>query len=205
MILKHPLITSFNRPIILFVPSSDEHDRLALMAYVEASRVHLPSYEEATRQGNSCAPGRGVSVGGAAAGSGPSFDYCSSNSSSGVPDNHQFYLQNRQYNPAQARLGGIAGLNDGNNNSAGNQHSTAAPSGACGSGPTTHMYRDGVSVSEMFGSIDTVNVSMSDASTSVTVETYDSSTCGRSVGSSSQQATAGSLQSSHDQLADDGN
>ncbi|KAK3772721.1 hypothetical protein RRG08_013414 [Elysia crispata] len=186
--------------------SMDEHDRMALMAYVEASRVHLPSYEEATRQGNndtnsSCIPSR-VS-GGAIMGNDSLFDYCSSNSSVNA-NNHQFYLQNQQYNASQTRPGN--GSNDGNNNSASNQHSTFANSstgnGANGNA-STNMYRDGVSVSEMFGSIDTVNVSMSDASTSVTVETYDSSTCGRSVGSSSQQATAGSLQSSRDQLSNE--
>ena len=198
--------------ILLFILcvyfSSDEHDRMALMAYVEASRVHLPSYEEATRQGNndtnsSCIPSR-VS-GGAIMGNDSLFDYCSSNSSVNA-NNHQFYLQNQQYNASQTRPGN--GSNDGNNNSASNQHSTFANSstgnGANGNA-STNMYRDGVSVSEMFGSIDTVNVSMSDASTSVTVETYDSSTCGRSVGSSSQQATAGSLQSSRDQLSNEGN
>ncbi|RUS77677.1 hypothetical protein EGW08_014574 [Elysia chlorotica] len=177
--------------------SMDEHDRLALMAYVEASRIHLPSYEEATREGNNGSTSSGGYTpnrvnGGASTGNDSLFDYCNSNTSIST-NNHQFYLQNRQGRPGN-------GANDGNNNSASNQHSTFV---ATGSNASANMYRDGVSVSEMFGSIDTVNVSMSDASTSVTVETYDSSTCGRSVGSSSQQATAGSLQSSRDQLSNE--
>ncbi|GFS11437.1 CUB and sushi domain-containing protein 1 [Elysia marginata] len=188
--------------------SMDEHDRLALMAYVEASRVHLPTYEEAIRIGNnssnvSCTPSRFQGGGNGVAG--PPFDFCSNGTTASIPHHRLDYHQNHQYSVSQSRPG--VSPNDGSNSSgSGNNNSTLAVgnqnSGLSGNS-SANMCRDGVSVSEMFGSIDTVNVSMSDASTSVTVETYDSSTCGRSVGSSSQQATAGSLQSSRDQLADE--
>lgn len=65
---------------------------------------------------------------------------------------------------------------------------------------TSTINRDGTS--EIFGSLDTVNVSMSDASTSVTVETYDSGTSMRSI--ASQEATAGSFTASDDNLANEG-
>lgn len=56
---------------------------------------------------------------------------------------------------------------------------------------TSTMNRDGVS--ELFGSIDTVNVSVSDASTAVTIETLDSATSHHS--NMSRRATAGSIAS----------
>ena len=56
---------------------------------------------------------------------------------------------------------------------------------------TSTMNRDGVS--ELFGSIDTVNVSVSDASTAVTIETLDSATSHHS--NMSRRATAGSITS----------
>ena len=65
---------------------------------------------------------------------------------------------------------------------------------------TSTMNRDGMS--EIFGSIDTVNHSMSDASTAVTVETLDSATSHHS--NMSQTATAGSISSSHGSLATEG-
>ena len=58
---------------------------------------------------------------------------------------------------------------------------------------TSTMNRDGVS--ELFGSIDTVNVSVSDASTAVTIETLDSATSHHS--NMSRRATAGSITSEH--------
>lgn len=58
---------------------------------------------------------------------------------------------------------------------------------------TSTMNRDGIS--EVFGSIDTVNVSMSDASTAVTVETCESSSSHHS--NMSRRATAGSINSSN--------
>ncbi|KAJ8309392.1 hypothetical protein KUTeg_014266 [Tegillarca granosa] len=61
---------------------------------------------------------------------------------------------------------------------------------------TSTINRD--ALSEMFGSIDTVNVSMSDASTSVTVDTLDSGTSRPSNGS--ERATAGSLSSSQENI-----
>ena len=67
---------------------------------------------------------------------------------------------------------------------------------------TSTMNRDGVS--ELFGSIDTVNVSVSDASTAVTVETLDSATSHHS--NVSRRATAGSIASenSNENLATEG-
>lgn len=59
--------------------------------------------------------------------------------------------------------------------------------------------RDGIS--EIFGSIDTVNYSMSDASTSVTVDTLDSSVSRPSHGSGT--ATAGSVNSSNENISED--
>ncbi|XP_071159918.1 complement factor H-like [Mytilus edulis] len=56
--------------------------------------------------------------------------------------------------------------------------------------------RDGIS--EVFGSIDTVNYSMSDASTSVTVDTFDSSASRPSHGSGT--ATAGSVNTSQENI-----
>lgn len=61
---------------------------------------------------------------------------------------------------------------------------------------TSTMNRDGIS--EVFGSIDTVNVSMSDASTAVTIETCDSSSSHHS--NVSRRATAGSINSSNGSL-----
>lgn len=61
--------------------------------------------------------------------------------------------------------------------------------------------RDGMS--EVFGSIDTVNVSISDASTSVTVDTLDSAASRPS--NSSGRATAGSLETSRENLSTEGN
>lgn len=58
---------------------------------------------------------------------------------------------------------------------------------------TSTMNRDGVS--EIFGSIDTVNVSVSDASTAVTIETLDSATSHHS--NMSRRATAGSIASAN--------
>ena len=67
---------------------------------------------------------------------------------------------------------------------------------------TSTMNRDGVS--ELFGSIDTVNVSVSDASTAVTIETLDSATSHHS--NMSRRATAGSIASenSNENLATEG-
>lgn len=65
---------------------------------------------------------------------------------------------------------------------------------------TSTINRD--ALSEMFGSIDTVNVSMSDASTSVTVDTLDSGTSRPSNGS--ERATAGSLSSSQENITTEG-
>lgn len=65
---------------------------------------------------------------------------------------------------------------------------------------TSTMNRDGVS--EVFGSIDTVNVSVSDASTAVTVETLDSASSHHS--NMSRRATAGSINSSNDSLVTEG-
>lgn len=60
--------------------------------------------------------------------------------------------------------------------------------------------RDGIS--EVFGSIDTVNYSMSDASTSVTVDTFDSSASRPSHGSGT--ATAGSVNTSQENIVTEG-
>ncbi|BFZ07328.1 hypothetical protein BsWGS_10366 [Bradybaena similaris] len=160
--------------------SLDEHDRMALMAYADASRVHLPSYEESIRsvssQGSSTPPG-GSAVG-------PSASPTSSE-----------YRRLPNLPPAvraanlQHSVGGD-GNNNINSNNNSNRHSTVT---------TSTMNRDGVS--EIFGSLDTVNVSMSDASTSVTVETFDSGVSNRSM--ASQRAAAGSLNSSDDQIASD--
>lgn len=65
---------------------------------------------------------------------------------------------------------------------------------------TSTMNRDGIS--EVFGSIDTVNVSMSDASTAVTVETCDSASSHHS--NMSRRATAGSINSSNGSLVTEG-
>lgn len=142
----------------------DEHDRLALMAYADATRVHLPTYEEAVQGGGAAgAATRGASVV-------PSGDYRPLPS---IPPNLR-------------APGSVPGGGSDNPN----RHSTVT---------TSTMNRDGLS--ENFGSLDTVNVSMSDASTSVTVETFDSGTSNRSM--SSQRATAGSIASSEDNLAND--
>ena len=63
------------------------------------------------------------------------------------------------------------------------------------------MNRDGIS--EVFGSIDTVNVSMSDASTAVTIETLDSASSHHS--NMSRRANAGSINSSNNSLVTEGN
>ncbi|XP_071078834.1 sushi domain-containing protein 4-like isoform X1 [Haliotis cracherodii] len=144
--------------------SIDEHDRLALMAYADATRVHLPTYDEATS--GHCRP----SV------------------------NHQ-PSQLPQVNPTTEfrPLPSIPPTLRTNTAVAGdntNRHSTVT---------TSTINRDGTS--EIFGSLDTVNVSMSDASTSVTVETYDSGTSMRSI--ASQEATAGSFTASDDNLANE--
>ena len=141
----------------------DEHDRLALMAYADATRVHLPTYEEAVQ-------GRGGHASSRGGNSLPVGDYRPLPS---IPPNLRA--------PGTVPGGGADNPN---------RHSTVT---------TSTMNRDGLS--ENFGSLDTVNVSMSDASTSVTVETFDSGTSNRSM--SSQRATAGSIASSEDNLAND--
>ncbi|XP_005103261.1 uncharacterized protein LOC101855355 [Aplysia californica] len=168
--------------------SLDEHDRLALMAYADASRVHLPSYEEAVR------PGAGgailpVTLGPGVSGHGtsPTSEY--RRLPNVYPAVRASIMQQQQHNNNNMVGDGNNNINNNNNNNS-NRHSTVT---------TSTMNRDGVS--EIFGSVDTVNVSMSDASTSVTVETYDSGTSNRSM--ASQRATAGSLTSSDDQLATD--
>lgn len=65
---------------------------------------------------------------------------------------------------------------------------------------TSTMNRDGIS--ELFGSIDTVNVSMSDASTAVTVDTCDSASSHHS--NMSRRANAGSINSSNGSLVTEG-
>ncbi|KAK7480333.1 hypothetical protein BaRGS_00028380 [Batillaria attramentaria] len=144
----------------------DEHDRLALMAYADATRVHLPTYEEAVqtgRGGNSNSSSRTNTPM-------PAGDYRPLPS---IPPNLRA--------PSSVPSGGADNPN---------RHSTVT---------TSTINRDGLS--ENFGSLDTVNVSVSDASTSVTVETFDSGTSTRSM--ASQRATAGSIGSSDDNLAND--
>ncbi|XP_025103387.1 sushi, von Willebrand factor type A, EGF and pentraxin domain-containing protein 1-like isoform X1 [Pomacea canaliculata] len=144
----------------------DEHDRLALMAYADATRVHLPTYEEAVQAGRST----------------PTAPPPRSNTTTPSSD-----FRPLPSIPATLRApSGVASAGADNPN----RHSTVT---------TSTINRDGVS--ENFGSLDTVNVSMSDASTSVTVETFDSGTSTRSI--TSQRATAGSLTSSDDNLAND--
>lgn len=151
----------------------DEHDRLALMAYADATRVHLPTYEEAV-QGRGASGSRGGSGSGSGSGS----------ASGSVPVGD--YRPLPSIPPNLRAPGSVPGGGADNPN----RHSTVT---------TSTMNRDGLS--ENFGSLDTVNVSMSDASTSVTVETFDSGTSNRSM--SSQRAAAGSIASSEDNLAND--
>lgn len=145
----------------------DEHDRLALMAYADATRVHLPTYEEAVQ-----AAARGGS------------SNSSSRTNTPMPGGDFRPLPNI---PPNLRAPNAV-TNGGADNP--NRHSTVT---------TSTINRDGLS--ENFGSLDTVNVSVSDASTSVTVETFDSGTSTRSM--ASQRATAGSIGSSDDNLAND--
>ncbi|XP_059170444.1 sushi domain-containing protein 4-like [Physella acuta] len=158
----------------------DEHDRMALMAYADASGIHLPSYEEAVRPGGGNTPvGAGL----------PGVGHSTSPTTSEYRRLPSVHNGMRAGGMHQQNFGGDGNNNiNNNNNNNSNRHSTVT---------TSTMNRDGVS--EIFGSRDTVNVSMSDASTSVTVETFDSGTSNRSI--SSQRATAGSLNSSDDQLA----
>ncbi|KAH9523041.1 hypothetical protein Btru_065583 [Bulinus truncatus] len=159
--------------------SLDEHDRMALMAYADASGIHLPSYEESMRSSNGSAASGFPVVG---CGVSPSTSEYRRLLPSSHPGVRAAILH-------QQNVGGDGNNNiNNNNNNNSNRHSVVT---------TSTMNRDGVS--EMFGSMDTVNVSMSDASTSVTVETFDSGTSNRSI--SSQTARAGSLNSSSDQLA----
>ncbi|KAK0043375.1 CUB and sushi domain-containing protein 3 [Biomphalaria pfeifferi] len=156
--------------------SIDEHDRMALMAYADASGIHLPSYEESMRSSN----GSGFSVVGC--GVSPSTSEYRRLLPASHPGVRAAILH-------QQNVGG-----DGNNNINNNNNNNSNRLSVV---TTSTMNRDGVS--EMFGSMDTVNVSMSDASTSVTVETFDSGTSNRSI--SSRTARAGSLNSSNDQLS----
>ena len=163
--LFHPSVTP---PPYSRVTNSvmDEHDRLALMAYADATRVHLPSYDEATQ-------GRGGAGGIAAA---------------------RMAALGNDYRPLPSippALRDPRSMQGGGADNP-NRHSTVT---------TSTMRADGLSIAETFGSLDTVNVSVSDASTSVTVETFDSGTSNRSI--SSQRATAGSIMSSEDNLAND--
>ncbi|XP_050404551.1 complement receptor type 1 isoform X2 [Patella vulgata] len=142
------------------ISSIDDHDRVALMAYADATRVHLPTYEEAMQQGQ----------------------FRPSNSTATTPTSAP---QGSEYRPLPNIPPTIRNIHTGLDS---NRHSSVT---------TSTMNRDGTS--EIFGSLDTVNVSMSDASTSG--ETFDSGTSTRSI--SSQRATAGSLMSSADNLAND--
>ena len=129
------------------------------MAYADATRAHLPTYEEAVQVG------RGQSVRGMV-----------------MPNDY------RPLPSIPPNLRTPTSIISGSDNP--NRHSIIT---------TSTINRDGLS--ENFGSLDTVNVSVSDASTSVTVETFDSGTSNRSM--SSQRATAGSIASSEDNLAND--
>lgn len=164
--------------------SLDEHDRLALMAYADASGVPLPTYEEAIRPGGPlCMGPQGTAILPITLGhGGPDYRRLASVQPSVRMLNHT---------PMPNIAGdGNNNINNNNNNNS-NRHSTVTTS------TINTMSRDGVS--EIFGSLDTVNVSMSDASTSITVETFDSGTSCRSMASS--RANAGSLSSSDNHLA----
>lgn len=155
--------------------SVDEHDRVALIAYAEGRQVALPSYDEATRgnQRGHASPGYGTTVGVV----------------SEVGSHGQQY---RPLPPVPSALRGNHQANPPANTDHGNRHSTATTS-------TVHN-RDGFS--EVFGSLDTVNVSISDASTAGTMETVDSGASNPSL--ASRRANAGSLGSSSGSLANDG-
>ncbi|ESO83001.1 hypothetical protein LOTGIDRAFT_169832 [Lottia gigantea] len=146
------------------ISSIDDHDRVALMAYADATRVHLPTYEEAMQQGQG--------------------QFRLPNSTVTTPTS----TQGSEYRPLPHIPPTIRNIHNGSDS---NRHSSA----------TTSTMNRGDGTSEIFGSLDTVNVSMSDASTAGTVETFDSGTSTRSI--SSQRATAGSLMSSADNLAND--
>ena len=96
-----------------------------------------------------------------------------------------------EYRPLPSIPSNLRG-NQSQNGENSNRHSVITTS--------TINNRDGVS--EIFGSIDTVNVSMSDASTAVTIETFDSASSHHS--NVSRRATAGSINSSNDSLATEG-
>lgn len=150
--------------------STEEHDRLALIAFADDNRVmqvSLPSYEEATRNHLSgishFAPGDGSRT-------------------SSIRSSHS----RGDYRPLPSippslrmpREASVEGHRDHHRNSIITTASNAT--------------RDNLSVA--FGSLDTVNVS-DGTSTSVTVDTYDSMASNPSI-ATSQRAAAGSLESS---------
>lgn len=147
--------------------SVDEHDRVALIAYAEGSRIVLPPYEEAIRRP------RNVSIG----------SHQSPRSVDGVTP--------MEYRPLPALPAVMRVSTNSQPNNDINRNSTMTNS---------TINRD--AMSEVFGSIDTVNVSVSDASTSVTIETYDSGASNPSV--TSRRATCGSLNSSNESLVTEG-
>ncbi|XP_052275071.1 sushi, von Willebrand factor type A, EGF and pentraxin domain-containing protein 1-like [Dreissena polymorpha] len=142
--------------------SLDEHDRMLLIGY-DNTQITLPSYEEATRRGNSPISGNFLQRSG---GQGQVGEYRPLPS---IPSN--FRSSQLPHRDTTSR------------------HSIIT---------TSTMNRDGISEREVFGSIDTVNVSVSDASTAVTIESMDSASSHYS--NMSRRANAGSINSSNGSL-----
>ena len=170
------------------IPSLDEHDRVALIAFADGVQVLLPSYEEATR-----------SQGSQSNISGRLHRYNSDSSRSSGRSRASEY---RDYRPLPTLPHGFRhhgnflrelGPGDQRDHHR-NSIITTNSSVVRGVG--------GDSLSNAFGSIDTMNVS-DNTSTTVTLGTYDSGASNPSL-AHSQRAAAGSLASSNPSLATEG-
>ncbi len=181
-----PAIPDATAPYPVPIRDSDEHDRLALIAFADDIRnsgisAPLPSYEEAMR-GPTSHIYHGFSH----------FVDGGSRTSSGRSSRSGDYRQ----------LPSIRLMRDA---SQPQPVTSSASSGDPRRNSIVTMASNNLSVAA-FGSMDTVNAAASDAtSTSVTVDTYDSMASNPSI-VASQRATAGSIESSstHGSLANEG-
>ena len=171
------------------IPTLDEHDRVALIAFADGVQVVLPSYEEATRS-------HGIHGGGGSNGRLHRYNSDSSRSSG---------RSRGEYRPLPTLAHGLRHHPGGTTYIRGETFpSDHQRDHHRNSIITTNssVTRTGDSLSNAFGSIDTMNVS-DNTSTTVTLGTYDSGASNPSL-AHSQRAAAGSLASSNPSLATEG-
>ena len=167
-----PPYTGYERPRS---NSVEEHDRMALIAFADGVQVVLPSYEEAVRNRPSVTPARQHSV----------TSRHSSHSS--------------EYRPLPSIPSALRGRHDSVRSGPAlreHNHDNLRNSTITMNSTNTN------NASELFGSLDTVNVS-DGTSTTVTIDTFSSGMSNPSI-TTSRHTAAGSLASSNGSLANEG-